>query len=57
MASFDGREICELVGLYIQSKLENIFPKSNFELYQDNELVVKRNLNRKQIEKVGKTSS
>ena len=57
MASFDGREICELVGLYIQSKLENIFSKSNFELYQDNELVVKKNLNRKQIEKVGKTSS
>ena len=33
MGSFDGAEICELVGLYIQSKLEKILPKSNFGLY------------------------
>ena len=33
MGSFDGAEICELVRLYIQSKLEKILPKSNFGLY------------------------
>ena len=33
MGSFDGAEICELVGLYIQSNLENILPKTNFGLY------------------------
>ena len=36
MGGFDGAEICELVGLYIQSKLEKILPKSNFGLYRDN---------------------
>ena len=29
MGCFDGAEICELVGLYIQSNLENILPKTN----------------------------
>ena len=33
MFSFDETEICELVGLYIQSKLEKILPKLNFGLY------------------------
>ena len=33
MSSSDGAEISELVGLYIQSKLEKILPKSNFGLY------------------------
>ena len=30
MGSFDGTEICELVGLYIQSNIENILPKIDF---------------------------
>ena len=38
MASFDGSEIRELVELYIQKNSENILPKSNFGLYQDDEL-------------------
>ena len=54
MGSFDGAEICELVGLYIQSKLEKILPKSNFGLYQDNWLGLLRNLNRQQTGKVRK---
>ena len=44
MGSFDGAEICELVGLYIQSNLENILPKTNFGLYRDVELILLRNL-------------
>ena len=35
MGSFDGAEICELVGLNIQSNLGNILPKTNFGLYRD----------------------
>ena len=35
MGSFDGAEICELVGLNIQSNLENILPKTSFGLYRD----------------------
>ena len=38
MGSFDGAETCEIVGIYIHSKLEKILPKSNFGLYPDDEL-------------------
>ena len=51
MGSFDGAEICELVGLYIQSKLEKILPKSNFGLYRDDELALLRNLYGQQTDK------
>ena len=52
MGSFDGAEICELVGLYIQSKLKKILPKSNFGLYRDDGLALLRNLNRKETDTV-----
>ena len=52
MGSFDGAEICKLVGLYVQSKLEKIFPKSNFELYRADELALLRNLKKQQTKKV-----
>ena len=51
MGSFDGAEICELVGLYIQSNLENILPKTNFGLYRDDGLILLRNLNGRQMDK------
>ena len=54
MASFDGAEICELVGLYIQSKLEKILPKSNVGLYRDNGVALLRNLNGQHAGKVKK---
>ena len=54
MGSFNGAEICKLVGLYIQSKLEKILPKSNFGLYRDDELALLRSLNRQQTDKVRK---
>ena len=49
--SFDSAEICELVGLYIQSNLENILPKTNFGLYRDDGLILLRNLNSQQMDK------
>ena len=55
MGSFDGAEICELVGLYNQSNLENIIPKTNFGLYRDDELILSRNLNGQQIDEKIKT--
>ena len=41
MGSFDGAEICEVVGLYIHSKLEKILPKSNFGLHRGDGLAKK----------------
>ena len=50
MGSFDGAEVCELVGVYIQSKLEKILPKSNFGLYRDDEIALLKNLNGQQTD-------
>ena len=54
MGSFDGAEICELVALYIQSKLGKILPKSNFGLYRDDGLALLRNFNGQETVKVRK---
>ena len=50
MGSFDGAEICELVGLYIQSNLETILPKTNFGLYRDDGLILLRKPNGQQMD-------
>ena len=57
MGSFDDAEICKLVGLYIQSNLENILPKTNFALYRDDGLILLRNHNCQQIDKKKKKLS
>ena len=54
MGTSDGVEICELVRLYIQSKLKETLPKSNFGQYRDDELALLRNLNGKETDKVRK---
>ena len=54
MGGFDKTEICELVGFYIQSKLQKILPKSNLGLYRDDGLALLRNLNRQQTGKARK---
>ena len=51
---FDVAELCELVGIYIHTKLEQILPKSNFGLYQDDGLTLLRNRNGQQTDKVMK---
>ena len=38
MGSFDGAETCELVGLYLLSKLSQILPTSKIGLYRDDGL-------------------
>ena len=55
ISSFDGAEICEVAGLYIQSNLENILPKTNFGFYRDNGLILLRSLNGQQMDKKRKT--
>ena len=49
--SFNGAEICELAGLYIQSNVKNILPKIKFGLYLDDKLILLRNLNDQQMNK------
>ena len=46
---------CELAGLYIHSNLENMLPKTNFELYRDDGLIILRNVNGQQTDKKGKS--
>ena len=55
MSSFDGAQICELVGLYIPSNVENALPKTNFGLHRDDGLIHLRNLNGQQMDKKRKT--
>ena len=56
MPSYGSAEISELIELYIQSNLEIIFPKTNYGLYQDDGLILLRNLNDQQMEKKTKTN-
>ena len=50
MGSYDGAEICELVGIYILTRLAAIIKKSDCELYRDDFLLILRNVNRQQID-------
>ena len=40
MGSFDGAEVCELVGLFLLHQLEQVIPPSNVGLYRDDGLAV-----------------
>ena len=40
MGSLDSAEVCELVGLFLLSKLERLIPKDQIGLYRDNGLAV-----------------
>ena len=40
MGAYDGAEMCDLVGLYILSKLEEFIPKSQLGLYRDDGLAI-----------------
>ena len=43
MGSYDGAEICELVGLFILNHLGNSFGKENIGLYRDDGLAIIKN--------------
>ena len=54
MGSYDGVEVCELIGIYIQSLLTNILPKDNMGLYRDDGLFILRKINKQQTDKIRK---
>ena len=43
MGSFDGAEVCEMVGLFLLQQLEQVIPKQNIGLYRDDGLAVVEN--------------
>ncbi len=43
MGSYDGAEICELVGLFILNNLGQKFGKGNIDLYRDDGLAIMKN--------------
>ena len=55
MDSYDGAEICKLVGIYILTRLATIIKKSDCGLYRDDGLVILRNVNRQQIDRTRKS--
>ena len=54
IGSFDGAEICELVGLYLLHRLAKIFEKEAVGLYRDDGLAILRNASGSDAEKVRK---
>ena len=54
MGSYDGAEICELVGIYILTRLATVIKKSDCQLYSDDGLVILRNVNGQQMDRTCK---
>ena len=54
MGSFDGAEICEIVGLYLLDKLSVLLRKENVGLYRDDGLAVADNANGPKLDKLRK---
>ena len=50
MGCFDGAEICELVGTYIQSKLTKIMKKEDIGFYHDDGVGIFKNISRPEME-------
>ena len=57
MGSFDGAEVCELVGLFLLNEISSIIDKSTVGLYRDDGLAVVRNRSGPQIERLRKDIS
>ena len=54
MGSYDGAELCELFGIYIQSLSTNIVSKDNMGLYRDDGLFILHKINKQQTDRVRK---
>ena len=54
MGSFDGAEICELVGLFILNKLATTYGKDNIGLYRDDGLAIFKNISGPQADRIRK---
>ena len=47
-------ELCELIGIYIESLLTNILSKDNMGIYRDDRLFILRKINKQQTDRVRK---
>ena len=54
MGSFDGAEVCELIGLFLLNNLSEKYGKDNVRLYRDDGLVLLRNASGPQSERTRK---
>ena len=54
MGSFDGAEVCELIGLFLLNNLSDKYSKNNVGLYRDDGLVLLRNASGPQLERTRK---
>ena len=54
MGSFDGAEVCELIGLFLLDNLSDKYGKNNVGLYRDDGLVLLRNASEPQSERTRK---
>ena len=54
MSSFDGAEICELIGLYLLSKFSVIVDSDNVGLYRDDGVAVIHNANGPKLNRLRK---
>ena len=54
MSAYDGAEICELIGLFILFKFQQLSKIRNFGLYRDDGLAVVKNLSGPRSEKIEK---
>ena len=54
MGSFDGAEVCELVGIFILCFLAKLINKNDCGLYMDDGLLILRNVNGQQTDQIRK---
>ena len=54
MGSYNDTELCELIGIYIQPLLESSLEKNQMGLYRDDGLIILRNINNQQTDKIQK---
>ena len=55
MGSYDGTEVCELIGIFMLSLISNIYNRKNLGLYRDDRLAASKYTSGPQSEKIKKT--
>ena len=54
MGSFDGAEVCELVGLYLLNKIKPLLDSNNVGLYRDDGLAIVHKANGPKVDRLRK---
>ena len=54
IGSYDGAEICQLVGIYIQFKLAKLIDKKSLGLYRDDGLILLKNTKGREVDQIRK---